>query len=84
MNEGRAGPRGRAARRHLSPLFLIRSQGHFTEGRPGKTSPLITKNSPFVPPPGAQPATLGLADAGTQRETRLDIYENAACKLAIS
>ena len=46
VNEGRAGPQGRAARWHLSPLFPVRSQGHFTKGRPGKTSPLITKNSP--------------------------------------
>lgn len=84
MNAGRAGPQGRAARRHLSLLFLLRSQGHFTKGRPGKTSPLITKNFPSSLLPNPSRATFGLADAGTQREARFGICVNAAYKQAIS
>lgn len=84
MNAGRAGPQGRAARRHLSLLFHIRSQGHFTEGRPGKTSPLITKNFPPSLLPKPSRATFDLADAGTQREARFGVCVNAACEQAIS
>lgn len=76
------GPRGRAARRHLRPLFLCRSQGHFPQGCPGKTSPLITENSPSSLLPEPSLATLGLGGAGPQHETGRGVCINAACERA--
>lgn len=54
---------GRATPRHLVPLFLLRSQGHFPEGRPGETSPLITENPPSFLLWEYSRATLRLAGA---------------------
>lgn len=82
----RAAPGPEGARRAGNVALCSPAEAKATSPRgvPGKTSPLITKNSPSSLLPEGSRATLGLADAGTQRETRLGVCVNAAASLLLA